>query len=219
VSDDLGAKLNRWSQRKHAARHGVAPEGTAADIRRDDERQPSAPDPVEARQQTAAVEAVPADDEETPMLPPIDELTAESDYTVFLGKNVPQALKNAALRKLWLSDPVFANLDRLNDYDDDYSIVESVVSAVRTSYQVGKGHIDEVEETVAKLEPADADEESEKIERTESTTNMDAGADGASGAAIGNSDAAGDDSDAAPRQIGAAEPDDVEGGQAEDKDN
>ena len=76
MSEDLGAKLNRWSQRKHAARHGVAPEDTAGDIRRDNERQPSAPETAEARQQTAAVEAVPADDEETPVLPPIDELTA-----------------------------------------------------------------------------------------------------------------------------------------------
>jgi len=216
VSEDLGAKLTRWSQRKHAARHGVAPEDTAADIRRDDERQPSAPEAAEARRQTAAVEAVPADDEETPVLPPIDELTAESDYTVFLGKNVPQALKNAALRKLWLSDPVFADLDRLNDYDDDYSIVESVVSAVRTSYQVGKGHIDEAEETMAKLEPSHADEDDARAESP-----ADSGApDGeASGATIGNSDAAGDDSDAAPRQMGAAEPDDVDGGQAEDKGN
>jgi Protein of unknown function (DUF3306) len=219
VSEDLGAKLNRWSQRKHAARHGVAPEDTAADIRRGDERQPSAADVAKARQQTAAVEAVSADDEETPVLPPIDELTAESDYTVFLGKNVPQALTNAALRKLWLSDPVFANLDRLNDYDDDYSIVESVVSAVRTSYQVGKGHIDEAEETVAKLEPADADEESEKIERAESPADSSAPDGEASGATIGNSDAPGDESDAAPRQMSAAEPDDVDGGQAEDKDN
>jgi Protein of unknown function (DUF3306) len=209
VSEDLGAKLSRWSQRKHAARHG------AEDLT--DGTQPPIPEATEAP--TPAVDAVPADDEETPVLPPIDELTAESDYTVFLGKNVPEALKNAALRKLWLSDPVFANLDRLNDYDDDYSIVESVISAVKTSYQVGKGHVDEAEEAVAKLEPANANEEGEKIERAESTADKGATADDASGATSGKSDAPGDKSDAAPRQVGAAEPDDIRGGQAEDNDN
>ena len=30
---------------------------------------------------------------------------------------MPEHLKQAALRKLWLSNPVFANLDGLNDYD------------------------------------------------------------------------------------------------------
>ena len=101
---------------------------------------------------------------------------------------MPQALKNAALRKLWLSDSAFADLDRLNDYDDDYIIVELVVSAVRTSYQVGKGHIDEAEETMAKLEPSHADEDDARAELP-----ADSGApDGeASGATIGNSDAAG----------------------------
>jgi len=209
VSEDLGAKLSRWSQRKHAARHG------AEDLT--DGIQPPVPEAAEA--QTPAVDAVPADTEDTPVLPPIDELTAESDYTVFLGKNVPQALTNAALRKLWLSDPVFANLDRLNDYDDDYSIVESVISAVKTSYQVGKGHVDEAEEAIAKLEPAKAGEESEKIERAESTADVGATADNAGGATSGKSDAPGDNPDTAPRQVGAATPDGVQGGQVEDKGN
>ncbi len=69
---------------------------------------------------------------------------------------------------------------------------------------------------LAKLEPSDADEDDARAESP-----ADSGApDGeASGATIGNSDAAGDDADAAPRQMGAAEPDDVDGGQAEDKGN
>jgi hypothetical protein len=222
VSEDLGAMLSRWSQRKHAARHGVAPEDAAGDVRRGDERQPSAPEAVEARRQPAAVDAVPADDEETPELPPIDELTAESDYTIFLGKNVPEAIKRAALRKLWLSDPVFANLDHLNDYDDDYSFVDTAISAVKTSYQVGKGHIDEAEEAIAKLEPSDSDKETDaenEKERASAPADSTA-ADGESGAAtIGNSDAPGDELDAAPREVGGVKPDDVQSGQAEDKGN
>ena len=71
-------------------------------------------------------------------LPSIEELTAQSDYTVFLKKNVPEALRRRALRKLWVSDPVLANLDGLNDYDDDYTIV-TAMTMDDTSYKIGRG--------------------------------------------------------------------------------
>jgi hypothetical protein len=208
VSEDLGAKLNRWSQRKLAARRG------AEDV--SDDGKPSAPQAADVPM--PAVDAVAAD-EETPVLPPIDELTAESDYTVFLGKNVPEAIARAALRKLWLSDPALASLDGLNDYDEDYNIVDTVVSAVRTSYQVGKGYVDEAEEAMAKLEPSDADEAGEKIGRADSPAGSGRPDGEASGGPMGNSDAAVDEPDAALRQMGDAEPDDVDGGQADDKGN
>ncbi len=221
MSEDLGAKLNRWSQRKLAARRGVAVEG-AEEARRDDQPVTPAGQVPAAAPSGADQVAEPAEGEETPVLPPIDELTAESDYTVFLGKNVPQALTNAALRKLWLSDPVFANLDRLNDYDDDYSFVDSVISAVKTSYQVGKGHVDEAEEALAKLEPSDAGDESvaEKKEEDRAGASADSTAAGgeSGGGALGNSDAPGDESGAAPRQPGAAELGGAQGGHVEDKD-
>jgi hypothetical protein len=54
-------------------------------------------------------------------LPDIDSLSYESDFTVFLREGVPQELTRLALRKLWRSDPVLANLDGLNDYDLDYN--------------------------------------------------------------------------------------------------
>jgi hypothetical protein len=34
---------------------------------------------------------------------------------------VPEELRRLALRKLWRSDPVLANVDGLNDYDLDYT--------------------------------------------------------------------------------------------------
>ena len=37
--------------------------------------------------------------------PPIESLGPGSDYTVFLKKGVPEALRLAALRKAWMSDP------------------------------------------------------------------------------------------------------------------
>jgi len=215
VSEDLGGKLNRWSQRKLAARRGVTVE-EAEEARRDDQtatREGQAPAPAPSG---ADQPAEPAEGEETPVLPPVDELTANSDYTVFMGKNVPEAIKRAALRKLWLSDPVLANLDRLNDYDEDYSFVDSVVTAVRTSYQVGKGYVDEAEEAVAKLEPSDGGEDNAPAESLADSGAAEGEADGDT---KGNSDAPGDEPATAPRQPGAAEPSDAQGGQVENKDN
>ena len=42
---------------------------------------------------------------EAPVLPSVDELDFQSDYTAFLAKNVPEALRRAALRKLWMQRP------------------------------------------------------------------------------------------------------------------
>jgi hypothetical protein len=164
VSDDLGAKLSRWSQRKAAARRGVPAEDAGADPRRDEEAAaPAAQLPASA---ASEMEANPAAEqaEEMPALPPVEELTAESDYTVFLGDKVPEAIKRAALNKLWRSDPVLANLDGLNDYDEDYNLANSLITSVQTAYKVGKGYVDEAEEKLAQVEGEQTGEAAEPAE-------------------------------------------------------
>ena len=79
-------------------------------------------------------------------LPPLDTLNADSDFTKFLRTDVPPILKKAALRKLWTSDPVLANVDGLNDYDEDFAKM-GLGKAVKTAYQVGKGMINQMAET------------------------------------------------------------------------
>jgi hypothetical protein len=119
VSDEQ-SPLSRWSQRKLAAQRG---EEVAADPK---------PQDVPA----------PAGEHEPPVLPPIEELTAESDYTAFLAKDVPEALTRAALRKLWTSDPVFANLDGLNHYDEDYNVIDKAITLAQTGYHPERGYLD-----------------------------------------------------------------------------
>ena len=100
-------------------------------------------------------------------LPAVEELGAGSDYTPFLDRRVPVALRRAALRKLWLSNPVLANLDGLNDYDDDFRTL-GIGKLVRTAYKIGKGMVRAGDE-IAKIEVAGADEEAvEEAEETES---------------------------------------------------
>lgn len=120
--------LLRWSRRKQEARQQEAPRQQVAEPAAPVEEMPRAVEPASEPagqlQQTAAVPdegagepAAPEVDEADLDLPDVETLTYESDFTTFLRDGVPERLKQAALRKLWLSDPVFANLDGLNDYD------------------------------------------------------------------------------------------------------
>ncbi len=182
MSDDVTAKLSRWSQRKLAARRGGAlpaePHDAEAKTRRSDAAG-EAPASALERQQPAAAPptgdtdtvTAPMTDAELSALPPIEGLNFQSDYTVFLAKNVPETLRRAALRKLWVSDPVLANLDGLNDYCEDLNIVDTPITLAQTSYRVGKGYFDEAEEKLEKelLEaggkPAEARPEQKPCER------------------------------------------------------
>ncbi|EKV29505.1 hypothetical protein C882_0327 [Caenispirillum salinarum AK4] len=152
--------LSRWSRRKAEARHAERePEHAAPPAEASDEDLPAPAEP-----DAAPVDAREREDEEPLDLPDIDSLTAESDYTVFLKEKVPAALRKQALRKLWRSDPVLANLDGLNDYDDDYSTPAVAGAAVRTAYNALRGYARPEEEEVAQTaqgKPEGASEDAE----------------------------------------------------------
>ena len=133
MADNPNTPIRRWSQRKTEARQAQTPE---------------VPKKIEPSSET------PSSDRDTPSdassLPPVENLTADSDFTPFFQTGVPSALKKAALRKLWSSDPVLANVDGLNDYDEDFAKM-GLGKVVQTVYQVGKGMIG------AKKEPGSPD--------------------------------------------------------------
>lgn len=121
--------LVRWARRKDAARQRRgAPEA----------EEPAA-SPAAAPESASSADET-ADTELLESLPDIDSLTLESDFTQFLQCGVPEALRRKALRRLWRLDPVFANLDGLNNYDEDYTKLGKVVMPeLRSLYRVGQG--------------------------------------------------------------------------------
>jgi hypothetical protein len=121
--------LARWSRLKQQARRAQVP---APGV-------PQEPAPA------PRIDPPPAE------LPPIETLTAESDFSSFMQAGVPDALRNAALQKLWRSDPVYANLDGLVEYGEDYAADFKAAAAVRTAYRVLRGM---PEEAAAPTEPA-----------------------------------------------------------------
>ena len=102
--------LGRWSRRKRDARHGV-------DL-------PEAREPAAAPELDASGPEVEQRPELTDAdMPPLEELTEESDYSGFLSPKVSEQLRKAALRKLF-QGASFNIRDGLDDYDEDYSTFE-----------------------------------------------------------------------------------------------
>ena len=54
-------------------------------------------------------------------LPSIEDLTANSDFSQFLQKGVPESLKNAALRRMWTLDPILSAPDQFAEYAWDFN--------------------------------------------------------------------------------------------------
>jgi len=85
-----------------------------------------------------------------------DALDYSSDYTRFMGKDVPEMIQRRALRALWRSDPILANVDGLNDYDDDFTDAATVVQNLVSAYKTGQGYRTD-EEIAAANEEQNAD--------------------------------------------------------------
>lgn len=139
---DTGNGLSRWSRLKRtgsAEREDVPAPGVDA--------APRLPAVDHGPGSTPAATAdVPASEPAPPPdLPSLEGLDGASDYRVFLQPHVPEELRRQALRLLWRSDPVLANLDGLNDYDEDYRRIGMVQQVVRTAYRVGKGYLSDAE--------------------------------------------------------------------------
>jgi hypothetical protein len=148
VDEDSGF-LSRWSQRKRA-------------VQQERERDEARLEPAPEEQAEKAAEAARIRDENQAAAEEVDleTLAFESDYSVFLKEGVSKQLKNAALRKLWRSNPVLACVDGLNDYDEDFRTVETLVEGLKTSWQVGNGYgwMEERDKAVAAAKAAaDAD--------------------------------------------------------------
>lgn len=106
-------------------------------------KQAAAEPPVESgSKDTASPEA--GDAKATPAdLPDIESLDRDSDFSVFLKDGVPEELRRLALRKLWRTDPVFAVIDGLDDYDEDYRTAMVVAERLaKRAAKTAKGKAD-----------------------------------------------------------------------------
>ena len=135
ADDDTPAGfLGRWSRRKAEVRQGrpVAEPAPAGPIQNASASSGPAvassvaahsnanPNPSQARD---ALHATPAPQAPAPTLADVDQLTAESDFSSFVKREVTPDVKNAAMKKLF-TDPHFNVMDGLDIYIDDYGIAD-----------------------------------------------------------------------------------------------
>ena len=99
--------LSRWSRRKRA---GDAAPVAAPAAKSAEPVAPAAPEP----------EIDPA------TLPKIEEMTASSDFSVFLKKGVPELLKRQALRHAWTIDPEIRDFVEVAENQYNWNIPGSV---------------------------------------------------------------------------------------------
>ena len=126
--------LSRWSRRKRdVAAQQDEPAEPEQELPEAEEREP------ETDEEEAALLA-------RLELPRPESLKAGDDFSVFMARGVPEFLRRRALRVLWRSNPVLANLDGLNDYDDDYTSPELTKKVLATAYKVGRGFVSQIVE-------------------------------------------------------------------------
>lgn len=118
--------LSRWSRRKREVAEApepppaaipaaeAAPSGSPAE-----EAGPDAPATPPAERAACPIPEIPEVDPAS--LPPVESLTVESDFSVFLKPGVPTLLRNAALRRMWSLDPAIRDYIGPVDYQWDFN--------------------------------------------------------------------------------------------------
>ncbi|MSQ49781.1 MAG: DUF3306 domain-containing protein [Betaproteobacteria bacterium] len=132
--EEKEAFLDRWSRRK---------------LEQAEEQ--SAPPP-------ASLDRTPADEPAAP-LPPIEDLTPESDFVPFMNSKVDGETRRAALKKLF-ADAHFNVPDPFEAYSEDYTVSEAIPMAMlKTLNQAQRLLFDDpqkkLEATVAAAAPSE----------------------------------------------------------------
>ncbi len=104
-------------------------------------------------------------------LPDPEGMQAGDDFTAFLKTTVPERIRVRALRRLWTTNPVLANLDGLIEYGEDFTDAATVVENLQTTYRVGQGMLKHVQELDRAESGTESDEQ--EAEATESVTETD----------------------------------------------
>lgn len=151
----------------------VDPDISFAEQLRREEAEPTVP-----LNQTPAArdEEMSQDDEELAEFEDVDfaKLNYNSDYTRFMDKDVPETVRKRALRALWGSNPILANIDGLNDYDEDFTDAALAVKGLlQTAYKPGTGYLTEEERLASYGDSEDTPAEAEESEDAQDVAEAD----------------------------------------------
>ena len=131
----------RWSRLKAEARAVAAP---APEAEREAPLAVPASGEETAQLPTHTTDAI---EEKAPELPPLETLTRDSDFSLFMRPDVGADVRTQALRKLWTLDTHFASIDITECHSIDFNAVPTFPEGLKnTIYRVGSGMVEAVEE-------------------------------------------------------------------------
>ena len=113
----------------------------------------AAPPPAEA--------AAPKADLAPVALPPVESLTRESDFSLFMQPQVLPELRQAALKKLF-ADPHFNVMDGLDIYIDDYTRPDPIAASIVSELTQFR-NLDGLPQEAASADAADAEAPAESV--------------------------------------------------------
>jgi len=116
-------------------------------------------------------EGVPEKQEEAPKpaVPPVENLTPDSDFTPFMHPKVEDALRRVALKKLF-NDPHFNTPDPFEPFSGDWHVGEPISEELLATLNQAKQHLFSEEQ---KQEPA-AEEAKQEIAKPDEPGKQDA---------------------------------------------
>ena len=122
--------FSRWSRRKRQIEAEDVASPADAPSQQPTSAEPDLPEPDTEQEEAELLQRL--------GLPRPEAMVAGDDFSLFMKAGVPEFLRKRALRVLWRSNPVLANLDGLNDYDEDFRSPEMTRKVLATAYQVGR---------------------------------------------------------------------------------
>ncbi|MCY0093667.1 DUF3306 domain-containing protein [Hoeflea ulvae] len=167
MAEDKDGFLSRWSRRKQA--HEANPESDLDSPEVLDATDANGPlaEELEAEEARLLVEIEEAEANRlVAEAVDLEEIEPGFDFSIFLKRGVPGQLRKKALQKFFNSNPVLANLDGLNDYDEDYNNPLHMV--YKSSWDVTRGFLTEAEKLLQQAtgrltEDEPLDEEPEEL--------------------------------------------------------
>lgn len=119
---DSDGFLSAWSRRKLAARRAQAEDRADHDEPEAIDPHAAADEPLVAQDPPSAPHDDEVDDDFIASLPSIDDITAHTELAPFMRRGVPLALRNSALRKVWMLNPLIRDhVDPALDYAWDWN--------------------------------------------------------------------------------------------------
>lgn len=141
--DKTQGRLSRWSRQKLArAKADAVPAVEVEEV----VPQPSPQEVERQAAEAAALEAQLAANRQAAEAVDLTTLDESSDFSVFLKEGVPKLLKKQAMAALWRSNPVYANVDGLVDYGEDFGSPDLIMKTFKSAWQAGRGYLKAVEE-------------------------------------------------------------------------